>query len=107
MSTRISQRLERSAALNATRRGQGRVSQNKGGSTVVATTISFTSPDTIADSGNGFGSIRVNDRIEVRGSGRNSRHWEVVTAAAGSLTVRGGTITTEAAAPLITVQRVD
>lgn len=105
--TRKSQRNERSAGLNNTRRTQSRISRNLGGSTVVATTISFTNPSTIADSANGMGNFAVNDKFQVRGSAKNSRWWEVVTSGAGSMTVRGGIITTEAAAPLITLTRED
>lgn len=108
MSTRKSQRVDLSASLNTTRRTQTKFSREKhGGATVVSTGISFTNPATIADSNNGFGAIAVRDTIQVRGSPKNSRVWEVVTAAAGSITVKGGTITSEIAGPSITVTRED
>jgi hypothetical protein len=103
MTTRKSQRISRSAGLNETRRDQQRFSTNKGGATLVGTGISFTSANTIADSGNGLAVFAVNARIQVRGSPRNSRPFDVVTSAAGTLTVRPSLVTTEAAGPSITI----
>lgn len=67
------------------------------------TTISFTAPDTIADSGSGFGSFAIGDVIEVKGSTDNDGVYRVTAAAAGSLTVDKGTITTESAGDSVTV----
>ena len=107
MSTRKSQRVDRGAAGNSSRRSQGRISRDKGGATVVGTGISFTGPATIADTGNGLAAFDVNARIEVRGSARNSRVFDVVTSAAGTLTVRPSLITSEVAGPSITITRLD
>lgn len=107
MSTRTSQRVDRSASLNQSRRSQGRISRDLGGATVVGTGISFTGPDTIADSGNGLAAFGVNAQIEVRGSAANSRVFDVVTSAAGTLTVRPALVTTESAGASITITRKD
>lgn len=107
MSTRTSQRLGRSASLNDSRRTQGRISVDKGGATRTATTISFTGPGTIADSGNGLAAFGVNAQIEVRGSPKNSRIFRVTASAAGSLTVQPAQVTTESAGASITITRKD
>lgn len=107
MSTRKSQRVDRGASGNSSRRTQGRISRDKGGATVVGTGISFTGPATIADSGNGLAAMDVNASIEVRGSARNSRVFNVVTSAAGTLTVRPALVTSESAGPSITITRLD
>lgn len=68
--------------------------------------ISFTSPDTIADSGAGFGIFSPGDRIIVEDSPLNSREWDVLTANASTLTVSrtdGGQLTTEGAGATITI----
>ena len=55
-----------------------------------ATTISFTSPDTIADSGSGFGIFSVGDSLRIEGAGAGTNAGKIVkiaTAAAGSLTI--------------------
>lgn len=103
MTTRKSQRIGLSAALNGTRRGQAGFSQNKGGATVKGTGISFTASNTIADSGNQLAVLAVGARIKVRGSPRNSRTFDVVTSAAGSITVRPANITSEGAGAAITI----
>ncbi len=106
MSTRINTRIGRGAAENNSRRSQGSFDRDpQSGATIRASTISFTNPDTISDSGNGFAALRAGDPIEVRGSARNSRGVVVVTAAAGSLTVRPAVVTSEAAGPSITINR--
>lgn len=56
-----------------------------------ATTISFTSPDTIDDSGLGFGIFSVDDRVRIEGAGAGTNAGKIVTlvaAAAGQLTIR-------------------
>ncbi len=90
---------------NATpdRRVQSRLERDRGGTIVTATTISFTNPGTIADSGNGLAIFAVGQRVEVRGSARNSRVFTVTASAAGSLTVVPAVVTTETAGPLITI----
>lgn len=104
MTTRISQRQTFGAAADDTRQPQQQGVRDKGATVVRATTISFTSPATISDSGSGFGAFRVNDTIEVTG-GTNRRRWTVATAAAGSLTVRPARITTASAGATITVRK--
>ena len=57
--------------------------------TITATTISFTGPATIADSGSGFvtAGFRVGDSIIITGSASNNGTFTVLTVAAGSMTV--------------------
>jgi hypothetical protein len=106
MSTRTSQRNDRSAAVNGSRRNQTRLQRRDGaGGILLGTTISFTSANTIADSGNGLALFNVGATIRIRGSARNSRTFDVVTSAAGSLTVRPAVVTTESAGPSITISR--
>jgi hypothetical protein len=107
MSTRTSQRVDRGASGNLSRRSQGRISRNPGGATVVGTGISFTAPGTIADSGNGLAAFGVDAQIEVRGSPKNSRVYDVVTSSAGSITVRPAMVTNESAGASITITRKD
>jgi hypothetical protein len=54
------------------------------------TTISFTAPDTISDSGSGFGIFSIGDRIRIEGAGAGANAGLIVkllTAAAGVLTI--------------------
>lgn len=77
---------------------------------LTAGTISFTSSDTIADSGSGLGIFTIGDRIIVVGSTGNSIEWDVDTAAAGVLTVSRVDLTaivTEAAGPSITIGKLE
>jgi hypothetical protein len=106
MSSRVKQTVGASAAGNESRRGQSKIERDPGAGNLQATTISFTSPGTIADSGSGLGLYAVNDVIDVRGSARNSRLWTVATAGAGSITVTPALITTESAGPTIILQKV-
>jgi len=107
MSTRNGQRSEQSASLNNTRRTQGRTSRDKGGATVISTGISFVAGSNIVDSNDGFGALSVGDRIEGRGSPRNSREFRVHTAAAGTIAVRPQLVTSEDAGATITITRKD
>jgi hypothetical protein len=59
-------------------------------------TISYTAPDTITDSANGFGSFTSGDIIQIEGSTSNDGIYEVDTAIAGTLTIIEQTLTTEA-----------
>jgi hypothetical protein len=55
-----------------------------------ATTISFTTPDTIADSGSGLGIFAVGDTIRIEGAGAGTNAGKIVkvaTATAASITV--------------------
>jgi len=106
MSTRKSQRHDRSASINRTRRPQSKITRKDGvGGIVVGTGISFTNPGTIADSGNQLALFPVGCAIQVRGSAKNSRRFNVTASAAGSLTVTPATVTSEGAGPTITITR--
>lgn len=55
-----------------------------------ATTISFTTPDTIGDTGNGLGIFSVGDRLRIEGAGAGTNAGKIVkvaTAAAGTITI--------------------
>jgi hypothetical protein len=106
MSTRSPATSSQSASGDYSRRTQSSVSRDPGGPIVAATTVSFTAPDTISDSGNGF-QFAVGDPVEVRGSALNSRRFVVVTAAAGAITVAPTVVQDEAAGPAIIVLRDD
>jgi hypothetical protein len=56
-----------------------------------ATTISFTAPDTIGDSGSGFGIFSVGDRLRIEGAGAGTNAGKIVKV----LTVNATTITIE------------
>jgi hypothetical protein len=56
-------------------------------------TISYTAPNTIADSGSGLGGLIPGDIISVRGSTSNDGIYTVVTVAAGSITVNEPIVT--------------
>jgi hypothetical protein len=56
---------------------------------ITASTISFTTPDTIGDSGLGFGIFSVNDRVRIEGAGAGTNAGKIVKIA----TVTTGTIT--------------
>ena len=108
MSTRITNGRPLSAAGNRTRSNSRSFTQNPAsGTTRTATTISFTAPATVADSGTGLATFRVGQRISVRGSARNSRVWTVASVAAGSLTVVPTLVTTEGAGQPITLALED
>lgn len=57
------------------------------------TTISFTAPDTIDDSGSGFGIFAVGDSVRIEGAGAGANAGQIgkiATAAAGQLTIEQG-----------------
>lgn len=106
MSTRKSQRNDRSAALGNTRRTQAKITRKDGvGGILTGTTISFTSPNTISDSGNNLAQFNAGATIRVRCSAKNSRVFHILTSAAGTLTTRPSGITSEVAGPTITITR--
>lgn len=105
MSTRRTTQKSQGAAGNLARAPQVNVS-TKGGN-LRATTISFTNPGTIADSGNGLAIFPVGARIRVRNSPRNSRQFQVTASAAGSLTVTPAVVTSESAGANITITLED
>lgn len=98
MSTRATQTTSLSAAGNLSRREQGN-SQRK--DTMVATTIGFSSTNSITDSANGLAVFPQGTRLRVRGSPLNSRMWVVTASAAGTLTVSPALVQTEAAGATI------
>ena len=97
MSTRESQRSTASAAANISRRMTRLFTGDKGGPNVVGTGISFTAADTIGDTGNGLALFGVGEMVQVLGSPLNSRPLQVVTSAAGSLTVLPAVVQSEVA----------
>lgn len=108
MSTRSSTRISSSASANLSRSTSRSIQRDPvGGALRIATTIAFSAPATITDSGNGLGAYRVGQRIVVRGSARNSRTWTCATVAAGAITVTEGRITTEAAGPRVSISPED
>ncbi len=67
----------------------GRTVRNPHTSAIISaqSTISYTAPDTISDSGNGLGGFSEGDVISVRGSTSNDGIYTVITSAAGEITV--------------------
>ncbi len=109
MSTRISQRISQGASALDSRVMQTRIDR-VGGPTRTATTISFTGPGTIADSGNGLGNFKVGMSIRVFGSTVNDGDYIAKTVAAGSITietVNGVGLKTQIAGPTITITQED
>jgi hypothetical protein len=104
MSTRTRNAVAGGAATNSSRSSQRLATQDKGG-VLKATTISFTNPATIADSGNGLAIFPVGARLQVEGSPRNSRKLRVTASSAGSLTVTPGLLTTEGPGAAITLRQ--
>ncbi len=70
--------------------------------TLTDTTISFTAPDTISDSGNNLAQFPAADYIEISGSTSNDGTFLVSTTSAGTITVPSG-ITTEGAGASVTI----
>jgi hypothetical protein len=75
---------------------------------VAGTTISFTAPDQLLDSGSGLGVYAVGDRIRVEGTtgGLNDGIYEVAIATAGQLDFVEQTITTQGAGPTVTTTQI-
>jgi hypothetical protein len=73
---------------------------------LTATTISFTAPDTVGDTGNGFGIFASGDKVEVEGTVSNDGIYEVDTAVVGTLTFIEQTLTTEAAGSSFTITKI-
>lgn len=74
---------------------------------VTAITISAAAADnSFNDSGNGFGSIKAGQWIKTSGfaNAANNGYFLVQTATAAKLVVQGGSLTTEAAGPSVTVK---
>lgn len=99
LGTRRPNGIRRSAVLNQTRQDKGvRPTQDQGGPNLVGTTISFTSPNIVADSANGLGIFTyIGQPFTVQGTASNDRPYIVLTLGAGSITVEPSQITTEAA----------
>jgi hypothetical protein len=73
---------------------------------LTATTISFTAPDTMGDTGNGLGIFAIGDRVRIEGTASNNGIREVLTVAVGTITFVEQDITTEAAGASMTVTKV-
>ena len=73
--------------------------------TGAASAITFTSPDTISDSNNGFiaAGFKIGQPIMVSGSTSNDGYYTITDIAAGTITVASG-ITTESTAGPITIE---
>lgn len=78
------------------------------GATETATTISFSAPSSILDSGNGFvtAGFRVGDSIQVSGSASNNNTFTIVAVAAGIITVAETNVVNEIAGATDTVATV-
>ena len=103
MSTRKTNGKGYSGGGNLSRRAQTTPMQDAGGPMLKATTVAFSSTDTITDSGNDLARFAAGQRIQVRGSPLNSRVWTVVTSAAGTLTVTPAIVTSETAGAAIII----
>lgn len=103
--TRRLERRNEGPASNAQQAQTGRAS-DVGSPTLRAATISFTGPNTIADSGNGLAIFPAGARVRVQGSAANNREFVVVTSAAGTLTVRPSRVTSAAAGPTVELRRI-
>ena len=105
--TRVRQLISKGANANDTRRQSVRQTSDRGGLNVQGTDISFTAPNTFTSAGNAFPTgLQTGDLIQVIGSSLNSRIWEVVTDAAGTITVNPSQVQTESAGALIDIRTV-
>jgi len=77
-----------------------------GGEAFSNNTVSFTAPDTIADSGSGFGVFSAGDIISLRGSTSNDGIYTIATASSTTLTVYEETVVNEAAGDAIKIYYV-
>jgi hypothetical protein len=109
MSTRTTNRIQRSAGLNNTRRSVTFIDRDPGsGGVLRGTGLAFVSPNQITDSGNNLARFGVGSLIGTRGSPTNSRSYEVTVSAAGTLTlIPAAGITSEIAGPTIIIERQD
>ena len=107
MSTRTTNGIKRSAAGNESRKRITSFTINKGGPNITGTGVSFTSADTIGDTGNGLAVFKIGQSIEVLGSPLNSRTYVVQTSAAGTLTVLPAVVQSETAGASISIRGVD
>jgi hypothetical protein len=77
---------------------------------ITDTTISFTAPDTIGDTGSGFGIFSIGDSIRITGGPNDGLICKVLTVNATTITIEQGqfdpTITTEAAGSSRTITEV-
>ena len=71
---------------------------------VHGTTISFTAPDIISDSGSDFAKFRVGEFITVEGSAGQDGTYEIATVVAGQLDTVEQTITTEGGGAVMSVR---
>lgn len=77
---------------------------------ITDTTISFTAPDTIGDTGSGFGIFSIGDSIRITGGPNDGLICKVLTVSATTITIEQGqfdpTITTQAAGASYTITEV-
>lgn len=106
MATRNQQTKSFGASNNNSRAIRGKIERDRG-TTLVSTGIAFTNPATITDSGNGLAVFALGQSFKVRGSPLNSRVFQVLTSAAGTLTVTPGLVSTEGAGASITIALAD
>lgn len=74
---------------------------------LTASTISFTAPSTIGDTGNGLDAFEIGDVIDISGAGAGANAGltvTVATVAAGLITVDEATITAQAAGGSVTLE---
>ena len=106
LGTRVRQTISEGADANDSRNPDSDFSRDVGGQVLEGTTISFTAPDTIADSGNGLAVFAIGDKIRISGSASNDRILRVLTVAAGTITTDNQTVTTEAAGATVELRAV-
>lgn len=106
MATRNQQTKSLGASNNNSRSNRAKYERDRG-TTVIGTGIAFTNPGTITDSGNQLAVFALGQSFEVRGSPLNSRTFQVLTSAAGTLTVTPALVSTEGAGATITIALAD
>lgn len=104
--TRRRNGTSRGAVINETRRMSRNIERDRGITRVEGTTVSFTAPSTVADSGNGLGSFIVGIPVLISGAATNANNGLVLpaTVSAGSITVAEATLVTESAGANIEVR---
>jgi hypothetical protein len=110
LGTRTTQRKMAGASVNR-RRAQSRSNTRDKGKVKIGpgATLSFTAPDKINDSGNGFtaAAYQVGFPVEVLGSPLNKGEWVIAATSTGQLTVLPALIQTEANLAQVVVEVED
>lgn len=104
--TRVRQGISLGASSVESRKDSQRTTRDPGGATLQGTTVGFSNPSTITDSGNGLARFTPGAIINIVGSVSNNRQFTVVTSAAGTLTVTPGRVTTESAGAFVDIRTV-